>query len=410
MCPPTVLSKEVANDSGLPIVSELVEFASDPAFAIDDRHQVAAWNRGAEQLFGYAPDEVVGRRCADVLQAVLPSGEPLCTPECEIFRCYRNHHPCGVPTCRIRRKNGDWVTVGISSLVMPRQARRSGSGAIVAVVFLREREETHVQSPPHGALQIFALGSFGLAAGGRSVAVERWKRKQAVTLLKYLVTHIDRPVHRERILDCLWPDVDEHRGWGRLKVTIYYLRRQLRATGMGEDVVRTVGHAYLLRRDAVWVDAELFEKFVADGRTLQDQRRWEEALRCYDEAQFLYRGDYLEQDVFADWCAEERERLSEIYLEMLARMAECHAKSGHYMEAVQVCRKALVRDPCRESFHRALMKYLVRLGRPDWAATQFRRCQEVLDRELGVEPMPETQRLYRQIRKGGECLPDTLTT
>ena len=61
MCPPTVLSKEVANDSGLPIVSELVEFASDPAFAIDDRHPVAAWNRGAEQLFGYAPDEVVGR-------------------------------------------------------------------------------------------------------------------------------------------------------------------------------------------------------------------------------------------------------------------------------------------------------------------------------------------------------------
>jgi DNA-binding SARP family transcriptional activator len=277
-------------------------------------------------------------------------------------------------------------------------------------VFLREKEETHVRSPPHGALQIFALGSFGLAAGGRSVAVERWKRKQAVTLLKYLVTQLDRPVHRERILDCLWPDVDERRGWGRLKVTIYYLRRQLRTIGMGEDIVRTVGHAYLLRRDAVWVDAELFEKLVADGRTLQDQRRWEEALRCYDEAQFLYRGDYLEQDVFADWCAEERERLSEIYLEMLARMAECHAKSGHYMEAVQVCRKALVRDPCRESFHRALMKYLVRLGRPDWAATQFRRCQEVLDRELGVEPMPETQRLYRQIRKGGECLPDTLTT
>jgi DNA-binding SARP family transcriptional activator len=179
---------------------------------------------------------------------------------------------------------------------MPRQARRSGSGAIVAVVFLREREETHVQSPPHGALQIFALGSFGLAAGGRSVAVERWKRKKAVTLLKYLVTHIDRPVHRERILDCLWPDVDEHRGWGRLKVTIYYLRRQLRATGMGEDVVRTVGDAYLLRRDAVWVDAAIFEKFVADGRTLQDQRRWEEALRCYDEAQFLYRGDYLERN------------------------------------------------------------------------------------------------------------------
>ncbi len=118
MCPSTVLSRKIASESGLPAVSELVEFASDAAIAIDDRHQVAAWNRHAEQLLGYAPDEVIGRCCADVLQAVLPGGEPLCTPGCEIFRCFRNHHPCGVPTCRIRRKNGDWVTVGISSLVM----------------------------------------------------------------------------------------------------------------------------------------------------------------------------------------------------------------------------------------------------------------------------------------------------
>jgi PAS domain S-box-containing protein len=385
-------------------VSELVEFASDAALAIDDRHQVAAWNRGAEQLLGYTPDEVIGRRCAEVLQAILPGGEPLCMPDCEIFRCYRNCHPRGVPTCRIRSKNGNWVTVSYSSLVMPRQTQPTGNATIVAVVFLREKEAGHVQALPHGALQVFAFGRFGLAADGRGVAVEKWKRKQAVTLLKYLVTQLDRPVHRERILGCLWPDVDEDRGWGRLKVTMYYLRSQLRATGVGEDVVQTVGDAYLLRRDAVWVDAESFEKLVAEGRALQSQGRWDEALRCYDEAQFIYRGDYLEQDVFADWCAEERERLSEICLEMLIRKAECHAEFGQYVEAVQVCRKALVQDPCRESFHCALMTYLARLGRPDRAVAQFRHCQTVLAREFGVEPMPETQRLYRQIleeRKAG---------
>jgi DNA-binding SARP family transcriptional activator len=246
-------------------------------------------------------------------------------------------------------------------------------------------------------LQIFALGKFGLAANGRGIAVDKWKRKQAVTLLKFLVTHLDRPVHRERILDCLWPDVDEERGWGRLKVTMYYLRTQLRASGAGEDAVSTVGEAYLLRRDTVWVDAENFERLVTEGRALQSKGRDEDALRCYEEAQFLYRGDYLEQDVFADWCAEERERLGEIYMEMLTRKAECHAQRNEFAEAAQVCRKGLVHDPCRESFHCSLMQYLVRLGRADWAITQFRHCQAVLAREFGVEPMPETQRLYRQI-------------
>jgi DNA-binding SARP family transcriptional activator len=218
--------------------------------------------------------------------------------------------------------------------------------------------------------------------------------------LKYLVTQLDRPVHRERILDCLWPDVDEERAWGRLKVTMYYLRSQLRTTGIGDDVVRTVGDAYLLRRDAVWVDAEIFEKLVAEGRTRQDQQRWDEALRCYDEALSLYRGDYLEQDFFADWCAEERERLREICLEVLSRKAECHAQCGQYTQAVQACRKALVSDPCRENLHVMLMEYLLCQGHADRAIAQYRHCETVLAREFGVEPMPETRRLYQQIMSG----------
>jgi len=386
-----------AVETGNNAVTQWVELASDAAFAIDDRHQVVAWNRAAEQLLGYAPDEVIGRRCADVLQSRLPGGEPLCMPNCELFRCFRGCQPRGVPSCRVRRKNGDWVSVGYSSLVMPGQMPGPPSGAVVAVILLHENEERHVRVPLRGVLQIFALGKFGLAANGQGVAVEKWKRRQAVTLLKFLVTQLDRPVHRERILECLWPDVDEKRGWGRLKVTMYYLRAQLRAAGAGEDAVRTVGDAYLLRRDAVWVDADNFEKLVAEGRTLQGKGRNDDALRCYDEALFLYRGDYFEQDVFADWCAEERERLGEIFMEMLTRKAECHAERGEFAEAVQVCRKGLVHDPCRESFHRALMQYLARLGRADGAIAQFRHCQAVLAREFGVEPMPETQRLYRQI-------------
>ncbi len=78
-------------------------------------------------------------------------------------------------------------------------------------------------------------------------------------------------------------------------------------------------------------------------------------------------------------------------------MVDCHAERGHSAEAVHVCGTALVHDPCRESFHRALMEHLVHLGRADWALTQYRSCRRILARELGVEPMPETRRLHRQI-------------
>lgn len=378
----------------------MVDFASDAAFAIDSRCHVAAWNRKAEHLLGYSKDEVIGRPCRGILQAVLPGGEPLCGPRCEPSRFFRSCLPRGVPSCRILRKDGDWVTVGYSSLVTSETARGSREGAVMAMIFLHDREQESAAAESQDMLQIYTLGNFGLAVGGQSVALDKWIRKQAVTLLKYLITQAGRPIHRERILACLWPDADESRGWERLKVTISYLRRQMRELGMRDDVVATVGKAYLLRRDAIRVDAETFERLIAEGRSLQAEQRNEEALACYAEAEHLYRGDYLEEDIFADWCAEERERLRELYLEMLADVIECCAQHGDYAEAARLCRKALVREPCRESFHRSLIELLARLGHSDQAIAQYRSCQQVLAQELGVEPMPETQRIHQQILQG----------
>ncbi len=349
---------------------------------------------------GYAAEEVVGQHCSDVLQAVHAHGEPLCVPGCEGVRCFRRHQPFAASPSYARHKEGGWVPVNFATVVTSKRVQSSDDSSVLAVVFLRGDKEKQRLPLLGQTLQIFTFGRFGLAAEGSSLAVEKWGRKQSVTLLKILVAHLGRAVHREVLSDCLWPEADERSGRERLKVTVYSLRRQLRAAGLSGDIVETAGEAYVLRREAVWVDAEVFERCVNEGSAKQHQGQWEKALHCYREAQRLYRGDYLEEDIHADWCAEERDRLHEIHLEMLAGMAECHAACGRYGEAVSVCRRILVDDPCRESMHRTLMEYLVRLGHIDSAVAQYRHCQRVLARELGVEPMTETHRLYRQIISG----------
>ncbi len=380
---------------------DLVDLASDAAFAVDGGLRVVAWNGRARDLLGYSAGEAIGRHCYDVLQAVLPSGEPLCTPKCEGSMCFERSEPYDVSSCRVLHKDGHWVPMSISTIVMPKATGTPRAGSPVGLVFLRTQEEKFSREPLDRPLRIFTFGRFGLTAGGRGIAVEKWERKQALILLKYLVTCRGRAVHRERLMELLWPGADESQGRERLKVTVYFLRQQLRAAGVQEEVIATAATAYVLKRGAVWVDAEVFERLIAVGSALEAQQRWDGALRCYEEGQRLYRGDFLEEDLYADWCAEERERLREIYLEMLAGMAETYAARGRYAEAAQVCRTALVCEPCRESFHRALMEHLVHLGRADWAVAQFHHCQRVLAQELGVEPMPETQRLYWQILQRG---------
>ena len=130
---------------------------------------------------------------------------------------------------------------------------------------------------------------------------------------------------------------------------------------------------------------------------LERRGRPKDALVCFEKAERLHKGDYLAEERYADWCAEERERLREIYFDVLGHMVDGYFAGGDYERAVQFCRLALAREPCRENFHRVLMICLLRLGQRDRAIAHYHRCRRMLKADLGVEPAPETERLYREL-------------
>jgi DNA-binding SARP family transcriptional activator len=207
-------------------------------------------------------------------------------------------------------------------------------------------------------------------------------------------------VRREHLIECLWPDADERRGRERLKVTTYFLREQLRASGLSSHAVRVTAAGYALNRDAFWLDCEAFERLFEEGRLLQQRGDAKEALARFEEAERLYADDYLPGDLFADWCAVERQRLRETYLDLLGSMVDRYLDTGDYARAADACRRGLVREPYREGFHRGLMICLTRLGKRDRAVAHYHHCRKVLEAELGVEPTPETEHVYREVVLG----------
>ncbi len=374
----------------------LVHFISDPALALNGDLQVVAWNKAMQALTGYSYCEVSNRTCYDVLQAIHPGGQPLCTPSCEGGDCFRRGKLFSVPCCKIRDRDGQFHTVSYSSMVVPPEVRKATEDRAIAIIFLHQNEADVNNSALH-SLQVFSFGHFGLVAQGKGLEIEKWKRKQALKLLKYLITHRGHAIPRERLVECLWPDVDEHHGRDRLKVTLYYLRNQLRKAGISDEIIETINHTYLLRADKIWLDADIFELTISEGSFLTERKNWKEAIRSFDQVQHLYRGEYLEEEIYEDWCAEERERLRELYLDMLAKMAQCYAELNLFSKAVQVCRRALACEACREYFHRALMIHLTQAGQRDQAISHYKNCQKILLQELGVEPMVETKAIYKQI-------------
>lgn len=376
--------------------SDLIEFASDPAFSLDNDMRVVGWNAGAEALLGYSQTETFGRPCSQVLQAFYPTGEPLCSVICEGRACISGGKKWGIGDCRIRHKNGEMITAGISSLVLPVESRKENSDDPIALIFLRKGTGAATETSLEMPMRIFALGHFGLAISGNGLNVDSWKRKKAALILKCLVSELDKPVHRERLIEWIWPNTDLESSWPRLKVTISYLRGVLREGGASANIIETVDQSYLLRRSSVWVDSDVFCTLVASGWDLLKTEKLSEALKHFEEAESLYRGDFFEDEPYAEWCTVERERLHEIYLEMLTGLAKCYTDMGRFMDASRICRLALSSDPCRENFIRILMESLVSLDRSDWARAHFIFWRRTLDQEYGLQPTEETLKAYRR--------------
>jgi DNA-binding SARP family transcriptional activator len=368
---------------------DFVAYSSDPAIVVDGRQKVLAYNKAAADLVGLANESPSALTCDDMLNAVLAEGGTLCSKQCAAIDSLRHLHPFASGPCLVRDRAGGRVAAKIRTMAIP--GDEEDPDRPVAVIFISPADAPPVKPPTDDSrLHVQALGRFSVSFQGRRLDLEQWPRRQSVQLLKLLVAHADRPLHRERLIEHFWPDADAETGWCRLKVTVHSLRQKLREAGFDREAIITVDSSYLLQTEAVRIDAHDFEVLVREGRAHQRNDRVDDAIRAYEEAKRTYRGDFMEGDLYADWCAEDRERLCETYIEVLNALAELHFRRLSFAAAAQECHAALVREPCRESIHRLLMQSLIALQRQDSALRQFERCRQILLTELGVEPSAET--------------------
>jgi DNA-binding SARP family transcriptional activator len=145
-----------------------------------------------------------------------------------------------------------------------------------------------------------------------------------------------------------------------------------------------------------WLDIEEFESRVREsvvpGDSLSPQK-----VTMLREAVDLYRGDLLE-GVYENWALDQRARLRSLFREALERLMRHHAAARDWSGAISYAERLLSADPFLERVHRALMWFHYAQGDRPAALRQYQLCTEFLRRELSVEPMGETRRLFEEIR------------
>ena len=238
-------------------------------------------------------------------------------------------------------------------------------------------------------LEIYALGEGQVIHDGHTVSASEWQTADAKELFFYALLH--GPLERDAIGVAFWPELSTKKMINRFHVTLHRMRRAL-----GADAVVTEEGQYRLGDVDYWFDVEEFEALVERARLLPPHDWQTEGL--WQRAVALYRGDFL-PEVGRMWCIPKREALREMYLEALIGVGRCHEARREFEEAIDWYRRALEADELREDVHRHIMHCYAEAGRRSEALAQYQGCQEILKRELNIEPSIETRRLWEQIAR-----------
>jgi DNA-binding SARP family transcriptional activator len=249
-------------------------------------------------------------------------------------------------------------------------------------------------------LDVRALGSFDASRGKTPLSLDSFARRRAVTLLKILLTNYGKVVVRDELIELLWPSDPPKDAAKLLKIAVHYLRRGLGETQNGntESFILTEPAGYAFNPASPHrIDALEFEAAAAEGLRFERQGRWREAFAALQAAAELYRGDYLEDEPYSDWCRRRRTQLRELLFDVLTTTGRLLTSAGDLQGAIRCYRRILELDPCLEEIHRHLMEALHRCGKRTQALRQYETCRRALQEEFDAAPVLETETLYHSI-------------
>lgn len=230
-------------------------------------------------------------------------------------------------------------------------------------------------------LEVHLLGSLQLAWGGSPLKLLHPPRLRY--LLAYLILHRTAPQPRQSLAFLLFPDSSEAQARTNLRNLLHLLHEALPEA---EQFLASDTQSLQWRPEARFtLDVEDFERAYHSATTIAE---WQQAVG-------LYSGDLL-AGCYDDWILPERERLRQEFVDALEQLVACHERTQNFPAARQVAQRLLSCDPLREETYRRLMRLAALSGDRAGVVSFYNQCVQVLERELAVEPGPETQSAYRE--------------
>ncbi|MGM9988129.1 MAG: BTAD domain-containing putative transcriptional regulator [Bacillaceae bacterium] len=251
---------------------------------------------------------------------------------------------------------------------------------------------------PGYSIRVQMLGALTVWLGEEKVEEADWKREKAKDLFCLFLLNRHRHIAKEEIILLLWPECDKEAGEQQFKVTLNTLNKVLEPKRKPREAtyfIQRNGTNYVFNpHGTTVVDYEQFQHLMLLGL---GEKENEQALFYLERGKALYKGDFLVEKMYEDWAKEKRRELLTIYLSGCERLAQNYIQLKKLDMAILLCEEIVTKDATWEEAYRLLMYAFYMKGNRPQAIKWFRLCKQVLEENVGIEPMEATMQMYRLI-------------
>lgn len=254
-------------------------------------------------------------------------------------------------------------------------------------IYQRLEDTIHPSKSAAYKLEIISFGDVDVRYDQRALDLSDWQTREARDLFLFLLQ--SNPLTKEQIALAFWPDISSARLKMRFKINMYRIRK-----AVGQDTIVFENDRYRFNRAIHYSwDRENLDGIFAQLRYTTDTS---ERTKLLEQVIGLVKGRYL-ANLDAEWTMPERLRYQELYRDAMLELAHIYLQDGRPQQCVTTARMVLQSDPLLEAAHRLIIQAYAILGDPAGMTLQFRKYQQTLDAELGMQPSSEISNLYKQL-------------
>jgi len=222
---------------------------------------------------------------------------------------------------------------------------------------------------------IKTFGGIDIMKNGVSVNIS-WRSAKVRELFGYYIHHRNSKLHRNKILDDLWSDMEYERALSNFNTCNYQLRKQLAETGSGITVT-FAGGCYALDLCSSTCDIDLIERHLSKKQLLNQTE-----VDLMTNAMKLYRGLYCDH-ISGFWVNSRRYYYENLYVNAAVLVAKYYYEHRQYGECLEYAQKAVEANKLFEEGWIILLNVLKIRGDMDEYNVKYKNMKQIFEKELG---------------------------